>query len=65
VVVGKYVVGWLKTGPKGIIDQTFIGAEETVNNIRRHYEKNFLRDDKDAEHIEDLLKNKNKNYFTF
>jgi len=36
------VVGWLKTGPKGIIDQTFIGAEETVNNIRRHYEKNVI-----------------------
>ena len=39
IAIGKYAVGWIKTGPKGILDQTYINSEETVNNIRVHYEK--------------------------
>lgn len=37
-----YAVGWVKTGPKGILDQTYINCEETVNNIRIHYEKGVI-----------------------
>ena len=28
------MVGWCKSGPRGVIDQTLLGCEETYNNIR-------------------------------
>lgn len=43
VEVGKYAVGWVKTGAKGIIDTTFKNAEETVNNIRVHVMRDLVK----------------------
>ena len=40
--VGQYAVGWCKTGPRGVIDQTLLSCEETFNNIRIHLEKGLL-----------------------
>lgn len=38
-----YAVGWIKTGPKGIVDTTFKNAEETVNNIRIHVNRQLIK----------------------
>ena len=34
--VGKYVAGWIRDGPIGVIDTTLKGSEETWVNMRRH-----------------------------
>jgi hypothetical protein len=35
-------VGWAKTGSKGILNETILNAEETINNLRNHVERKFL-----------------------
>lgn len=39
---GKYVAGWIKTGPKGTIANTFSDCEETLANIFEHIKNNDL-----------------------
>jgi len=34
--IGKYVAGWIRQGPIGVIDTTLKGSEETWVNMRRH-----------------------------
>jgi hypothetical protein len=40
--VGKYAVGWVKSGATGVIDSTLKGAEETFNNMVLHLNHNKL-----------------------
>ena len=40
--LGVYAVGWCKTGPRGVLDETLLGCEETVNNLRIHLDNNLL-----------------------
>jgi len=40
--VGKYVAGWIRQGPIGVIDTTLKGSEETWVNMRRHLENEKL-----------------------
>jgi hypothetical protein len=42
--IGKYVSGWAKTGPHGILNKTILNAEETINNLRIHLDKNVLKE---------------------
>lgn len=41
---GKYVAGWIKTGPKGTIANTFNDCEETIANILADIENNELEE---------------------
>jgi hypothetical protein len=45
--VGKYAVGWIKSGATGVIDTTLKGAEETFNNMNLHikHEKLKMKED--------------------
>lgn len=45
--VGKYSVGWIKTGATGVIDTTLKGTEETFNNMVLHmkHDKLALKED--------------------
>jgi hypothetical protein len=40
--VGKYAVGWIKTGPKGVLDLTFYSSGETLVNLRNHLNFDML-----------------------
>lgn len=58
--LGKYVAGWIKTGPVGVLDATFRSSEETFNNIRLHIENDKLskKPDPRAE-IEKIIESSN------
>lgn len=40
--IGQYAVGWCKSGPRGVIDETLLSCEETFNNIRIHINNKLL-----------------------
>lgn len=42
IQIGHYAVGWCKSGPKGVIDETLNNCEETINNVRIHIKNNLL-----------------------
>jgi hypothetical protein len=44
IEIGKYVVGWAKSGAHGILNRTILNAEETLNNLKNHLEKNLLKE---------------------
>ncbi|MCF8610152.1 FAD-dependent oxidoreductase [Gordonia sp. HY285] len=54
-VVGRYVTGWIKRGPSGVIGTNRQCARETVANLLVDYESNLLTDPSGSANIFDRL----------
>lgn len=40
--MGKYCCGWIKSGPKGVIDTTFATSLESIVNLKNHLSADLL-----------------------
>ncbi|CAD8113911.1 unnamed protein product [Paramecium sonneborni] len=64
--VGSYACGWIKTGPKGVIDSTFGSSQETIVNFKNHMDADLIKNIHDPyEEVVNLLKQRSINYIDF
>lgn len=42
IIKAHYAAGWIKTGPIGVLDTTYVNAVETCNNIMNHMHNDVL-----------------------
>lgn len=55
--IGSYACGWIKTGPKGVIDSTFASSQETIANFKNHMDTDLIRNVSDPyDEVVNLLK---------
>ncbi|CAD8194324.1 unnamed protein product [Paramecium pentaurelia] len=63
---GSYTCGWIKTGPKGVIDSTFASSQETIVNFKNHMDADLIRNVNDPyQQVVNLLRQKSINYIDF
>ncbi len=66
-VRGQYVVGWIKRGPTGLLGTNKGDSGETVNAMLEDIQAQTapMRDEREPEAIESLLRSKEASYLTF